>query len=109
MTYEKDDLTTYVLERAKSNLNTSLIPEYMHGGILRWLTNAIEPGSFLEAIFKNDLKGAVRAADHNNIVLLRNYVDYITGYLPMGCQGSTETYQEWLLQGGLAGGKNESN
>lgn len=103
MTDEKDEMTTYVLSRAQSNLNTSLIPEYMHGGIMRWLKHGIDPGSFLEAVFRNNLKNAVRSADHNNILLLKNYVEYMTEYLPMGCQGSDQVYNDWRSQGGLIG------
>ena len=80
-----------------------MIPPHMHGGILRYLFDGIEPGSFLTAVFENDLKGAVVQADAINAAALVNYGKFLIWHMPMSSVGSREAVQKWCAHGGLYG------
>jgi len=75
-------------------LDSCRIPERMRGGIVRYITEGIIPGDFLQAIITNDLKKAVWLADEENTRLLREYVLFFYNYAPAGCWGSHENMIE---------------
>lgn len=79
----------------------SLIPEHMIGGLRRYIENGIEPGSFLEAVLCNDLKGAVGRADQTNKHRLHDYIMFLYNFAPSSCWGSPEKYTAWVEQCGL--------
>lgn len=72
-----------------------LIPDYMHGGLRRWIEQGIVPGQFLCAVLQNDLEEAVGRADGTNINLLPKYVAFLFNYAPRGCWGSKENFEDW--------------
>jgi hypothetical protein len=53
-------------------------------------------GGFLEAVLSNDLKGAVRAADEQNLATLVDIVRYCYWEIPGDCWGSPARVREWL-------------
>lgn len=81
----------------------TLIPEYMIGGLRRYIEQGIEPGSFLSAVLANDLKEAVGRTDDVNRNRLGDYVMFFYNYAPGDCWGSDEKFQAWLKRGGLQG------
>lgn len=85
-----------------TNLNLSGIPEYMHGGVVRYVENGITPGSFLTAIFANDFMEACRRADDINSSCLFGYGRLLHS-APIGCHGSPEAVRDWIAHGGLHG------
>jgi hypothetical protein len=91
------DLPSYTASKA----NWDLIPDYMVGGLRRYIENGIEPGSFLSNLLRNDLKGTFLAADSTNVYLVRDYVDFLYNFAPSNCWGSEEKYEAWVKQGGL--------
>ena len=72
------------------------IPERMMGGIERYVENHIEPGSFLTAVFENNLSEAVGRADEENMENLPAYAAYLYNEIPQGCHGSRENVRQWL-------------
>jgi len=88
-----NDLTEYL----------NALPERMRGGITRFLDNGVVPGSFLQAVFENDLVGAVGKADDENVTLLWHYADMLYNAFPVDCWGSPEAVQDWTDIGGLNG------
>lgn len=80
----------------------SLIPDYMIGGLRRYIENGIEPGSFLSAVLCNDLRGAVSAADDTNRHRLFQYVQFLYLYAPSECWGSPSKVEKWCAQRGLS-------
>jgi hypothetical protein len=78
-----------------------LIPEYMIGGLRRYIEHGIAPGSFLSAVLANDLRGAYEKADIVNQHALFNYVKFLYSYAPAGCWGSEENFKKWCKSGGL--------
>lgn len=83
----------------------SIIPEHMRGAMKRYLEDGIPPGSFLQAVLCNDLKGAVSRADQINIQYLKEWAQFMMWELPAACQGSEERYRNWINMGGLNGRK----
>lgn len=68
-----------------------------------YVRHGIEPGSFLRAMLRNDLKTAVRNADDDNLAALRDYVGFMDGCIPSRCQGNETNYREWITRGGADG------
>lgn len=95
---ETIDLPQYTAGRRP---DWSLIPDYMVGGLRRYIENGIKPGDFLAAVLSNDLKEAVIRADDTNIGILHNYIKFLYNYGPMECYGSEHAYSRWIEKGGL--------
>lgn len=67
--------------------------------IRRFIENKIPPGSFLEAVLRNNLKEAMGRADSRNRRRVFEYVEYLYNYAPATCWGSDEKYEAWLKTG----------
>lgn len=78
-----------------------MLPAYMQGGMLRYIENGFEPGSFLTALLSNDLRETFARADDLNATAVRTYVQYLYSYAPQGCWGSPDCVNAWLAKGGL--------
>lgn len=72
------------------------IPEYMMGGLTRYIEQGIEPGDFLMAVLENNLRQAVGQADDENIVNLPAYIGYLYNEAPGSCWGSPAKVQAWM-------------
>lgn len=79
------------------------IPPHMHDGIVQYILTGRPTGSFLTAIFENDLKGACNRADHENQKIIFDYVFFLYNNAPSACWGSEARHQEWIRIGGLRG------
>src|SRR5690606_5980082 len=84
------------MEKYASGLRECGIPEYMHGGIVRYLDHGVPPGSFLTAVISNDLREAFACADDVNGRLVRNYVMFFYSYAPAGSWGSPDAMDDWI-------------
>ena len=79
------------------------IPEYMHGGLIRYFENHIEPGDFLTAVLENDLMAAIGHADDNNKQAINSYVVWLYNCAPArasGSWGSRDAVTKWLNNSG---------
>lgn len=72
------------------------IPDYMHDGIVGYLSLGIEPGSFLSAVIANDLSRAAENADGTNRVLLWDYVNWFYNHAPSESWGSLAKMEQWM-------------
>lgn len=79
------------------------LPDYMVGGLLRYMNYGTEPGDFLRAVITNDLGGAFGRADENNTAAMRNWVAWFYTYAPGPSWGSPTNYAEWVATRGLYG------
>lgn len=77
-------------------IDYSPLPEHMRGAMERYLENRIEPGGFLTSVLANDLKGAVKRADHINRHRLLEYIDWLLEFGPCGSWGSIGNVRNWL-------------
>lgn len=73
-----------------------LIPPHMWGGVQRYMINRIPPGSFLTALFSNDLMEAFGRADDENAMHMRRYCQFLYNHAPRGSYGSPELVRAWL-------------
>jgi hypothetical protein len=80
-----------------------LIPQYMQGGLRRYLTQGIAPGSFMEAVLSNDLMGALKRGDATNMHALPSYGAFFYNYVDSDAYGSPENYRDWITHRGAAG------
>ena len=80
---------------SKQAMFESGMPEYMHGGIIRFYENGIPPGDFLTAVIDNDLQEAAVRADSTNIERLKNYVMWFYNYAPSGTWGFPGATDTW--------------
>jgi hypothetical protein len=85
--------------------NWSKVPEHTAGGIRRYIERGIPPGSFLQAVFSNDLTNAFGCADEINRHALFDIVSFVYNYAPIGCHGSRERVDAWISSGGTEGQK----
>lgn len=73
-----------------------LLPDYMRGGMRRYMEQRIPPGHFLTAVLSNDLMEACRRADDVNRYRLFDYCSWLYSYAPVGSFGSAENVRHWL-------------
>jgi hypothetical protein len=71
------------------------IPDDMMPLLLDYVQTGKDPGYFLTAVICNDLKGAVREADDENMRNLPAYVAYLYNEAPQACHGSKENMNRW--------------
>lgn len=90
-------------ERLKAEFQALNLPDYMMPGVVEYVMRGRATGHFLAAVFSNDLKGAFERADGTNELMIKQYVQLLYNYAPIGCWGSKEKYQDWLKAGGLEG------
>lgn len=72
------------------------LPDYMVEGLIRYIEDGIVPGSFLQAVLRNDLRDACARADAANRFLIWEYVNVLWNYTPSDCWGSPEKVQRWI-------------
>ena len=83
------------------------IPDYMTGGLERYIEHGIDPGDFLTAVICNNLVEACAAADDTNLRNIPAYAAYLYNRAPRECWGSREKMQQWMqrCQGDEANGE----
>ena len=74
------------------------MPQITLNAIDRHVSERSEAGSFVNAVLKNDLSGALTAADDQNLAALQIIVRYCHNHIPAGCWGSPEKVAAWRGQ-----------
>ncbi len=100
-----DQLPSYTVG---AKADWSLIPDYMIGGLRRYIENGVEPGSFLSAVLCNDLRGACERADDTNRERLFQYIQFLYSYAPSACWGSPTRFEAWIEEGGIEGNQRKA-
>lgn len=72
------------------------IPQVTREGMMAYVEDRKEPGGFLSAVICNDLLNAVCRADRENLVVLKEIVQWFYNVAPMGCSGSKQKMALWL-------------
>lgn len=76
--------------------NQSLpVPEHILPGIARYLSRGIIPGSFLEAMLTNDLRGVMQTADDINAKHLPAIWSFLYNNIPSSAWGSRDNLLKW--------------
>jgi len=71
------------------------LPDGCKHPLRRYIEEGLEPGSFIKAILKNDLKGAMLAGDRETCSLYEIW-DWLWKIAPAACFGSPEAYKRWI-------------
>lgn len=84
-------------------IDYSRLPEHMQDSARLYIENGIPFGSFMTAVFSNDLTGAYRRADDVNTTAMIEWVRFLLNEAPIGCWGSKDSVDEWIKAGGMNG------
>lgn len=76
------------------------LPDYMVGGVRRYVADGIMPGDFLCAVFENNLHEAFARADDINRSYMWEYANMLH-QAPRICWGSRKAMVEWHAHQGL--------
>ena len=71
------------------------VPEHLRPGLVRYFSDGILPGSFLQAVLVNDLMQAARRADPESGAGLVPLVDFLVTHAPSTAWGSREAVLAW--------------
>lgn len=85
----------YLNEHAIEAFENYRIPKVQQDSLIRYIEHGIVPGSFLCAVLKNDLYGAVSYADLTNRREIATYVQWLTSHAPIGCWGHEAAISNW--------------
>ena len=72
--------------------------QHMASGMKRYIEQGISPGSFMESVLCNDLKGAVMRADSINVNLLKEWLWWLMEFAPAECWGSPMAFETWIIK-----------
>jgi hypothetical protein len=72
------------------------IPEHMQEHLDAYVEEHRQVGGFLISVLTNDLVGAVKRADAENLLALPDYVKWLYWNAPSRCWGSPEKVKAWL-------------
>jgi hypothetical protein len=64
-------------------------------GLLRYLDEHIQPGSFLTCVLQNDLRGAMERADAGSRAGLYDVVFFLYNHAPVGAWGDKKAVERW--------------
>ena len=104
MTRNPEELKRYhrrLMERSAD------LPEPTRTGLADYIVYGIEPGSFLSALLKNDLRGTVTLADKDNMSLIWRYVTLLYHEAPSLSYGSEKNFHDWIANKGMRWIKDE--
>lgn len=84
-------------------LERSNVPDYMRGGLRRYIMQGVAPGDFLRCLLSNDLRGTYERADDNNQRCVLDYLKVLYNGAPSEAWGSPDRFRDWVKLGGLDG------
>ena len=91
------------VERTVENAARLYLPAHMHDGAIGYVNKGYCPGSFLNAVLRNDLIAAAETADDINREYLYGWACFVYNAVPMAARGSQEAIDNWIKSGGLNG------
>jgi hypothetical protein len=75
-----------------------LVPGHLWQGLERYFVERVEPGQFLIALLRNDLREAVGRADPVSFAALPDLCKFLYNFAPGQSHGSREAVDRWLVQ-----------
>jgi hypothetical protein len=92
MAIEAEQCVLYLVDQR----DPVLIRADLRRSLLRYATDGVPVGGFLEAVLANDLSTAAARADAGNAGTLLAIAAFVTAELPRPCWGSYRIYQAWV-------------
>jgi len=86
----------FQLHRIRKSFDEYGLPDYMWGGLERYLKYGILPGGFLTAVLENNLSQSFSRADSTNQNLMKEWVGFVYMYVPAIAWGSSEDVKNWV-------------
>jgi len=80
----------------RRQIDYSILPEHMQGGMQRYIEQGINPGDFLYLILCNDFVHALGHADMINTARIVDYAKFLYLEVPTACWGSREKVDNWI-------------
>jgi hypothetical protein len=94
-----DQLTDAQRERLVTTLigalATSAVPDHLRGGLVRYFSDGILPGSFLQAVLCNDLVQATQRGTASSLCGLPDLVAFLLAVAPSAAWGSRDAVLAW--------------
>jgi hypothetical protein len=84
-----------LVEEIVAAIVRSDIPFCLHDGLVRYFSDGILPGGFMQAVLCNNLRHAVLRADPVSFFCLRDLVDFLVEHAPAPAWGSREAVLAW--------------
>jgi hypothetical protein len=78
-----------------SALPRSEVPEHLRPGLVRYFSDGIMPGSFLQSVLTNNLTQAVLRADLEAELGLGHLIRFLNEHAPSNAWGSREAVLAW--------------
>lgn len=100
---DKIAINAYCRAWPEARQHLARVPDYMHGGIARYIMWGIMPGDFLSAVVRSDLFAAARHGDEDNLAALISWVRLLYNAAPAAAFGSDRLVQRWHEMGGQFG------
>lgn len=72
------------------------VPEHLRAGLASYVIHGIVPGSFLCAVIRNDLHGAIRHGDDDSLAGIKPIITFLYNSTPAACFGNREKVDNWL-------------
>lgn len=76
-------------------IDYTTIPGWVRSEIDEWAAIGTWPGTFVEAVLRNDLNDAFALAQEEQIAVLHSIVAYVYNYVPSPCWRSREKMLAW--------------
>ena len=86
---------SYYRKQLAQSLLLTRIPAHLHMGIIRWIFDGIKPGSFLCAVFSNQLVQSVLLADYLSAPAIPDIVWWLSREAPVGSYGESSVLTDW--------------
>ena len=90
-----DDERETLVRDVIGGVAASYIPGHLREGLVRYFSDGILPGSFLQAVLSNDLASAVGRADPIALRGLGHLVEFLNAHAPAGSWGSRDAVLAW--------------
>lgn len=82
--------------RAMIDEGRDLVPSHLWPGLERYFLDRVEPGQFLVALIRNDLRMAVGLADPASLEALPSLCKFLYNFAPTQSHGSRTIVDKWL-------------
>jgi hypothetical protein len=90
-----DEAWEALLALFRAVLAESKVPDHLRDGLVRYVTNGILPGGFVQAVLCNNLREAIRRSSHGGVGALPALVEFLTWHMPPEAWGSVARVRAW--------------